>query len=273
MSAELISGLPLPPVLTQPTLFAAVLGFGPTSGGNAVLLIGLNLNGATSVTFGGTPATIVSQDPSGVLLTVTAPPHAPGNVPVVVTTPAGTSNPAGYTYVGPPVPPPPTVLAITPPAGPTAGGTPFTIVGTDLTGASVTFNGVAATSVNVIGGVLLTGVTPAGTAGNATVQVTTVAGSATVPGGFTYIAPPPPVVTAITPPIGPSAGGTPFVITGSALTGAGVTFGGTPAANVVVTANGTVLVGLTPAGAAGNVAVTVTTPSGSATVPGGFTYV
>ncbi|MGW5346468.1 IPT/TIG domain-containing protein, partial [Streptomyces sp. NPDC004050] len=72
---------------------------------------------------------------------------------------------------------------------------------------------------------------------------------------------------------GTIAGGTPFVITGANLTGASVTFGGTPATNVVVTANGTVLVGLTPAGAAGNVAVTVTTPSGSATVTGGFTYV
>ncbi|MFD8417596.1 IPT/TIG domain-containing protein (plasmid) [Streptomyces sp. HUAS TT3] len=273
MSAELLSGLTLTPILTQPTLFAAVLGFGPTSGGNTVVLVGLNLNGATSVTFGGTPATIVSQDPSGILLTVTAPPHAPGNVPVVVTTPAGASNPVSYTYLGPAVPPPPAVFAITPTSGPTTGGTPFTIVGTDLTGASVTFNGVPATSVNVIGGVLLTGVTPAGTAGNATVQVTTPAGSATVAGGFTYVAPPPPIVVAITPLSGTIAGGTPFVITGANLTGASVTFGGTPATSVVVTANGTVLVGLTPAGAAGNVAVTVTTPSGSATVTGGFTYV
>ncbi|MEU1853376.1 IPT/TIG domain-containing protein [Streptomyces sp. NPDC019990] len=269
---NLLPGLPLPPILTQPMLFAAVPASGPTTGGNIVLLIGFNLSGATSVTFGGTPATILSQDPSGILLTVVAPPHAAGTVPVVVTTPAGASTQVNYTYVAPPVPPLPTVIALTPPSGPTTGGTPFTIVGTNLTGASVTFNGAPATNVNVIGGVLLTGVTPAGAAGNATVQVTTPAGSVTVPGGFTYVAPPPPTVTALTPVTGPIAGGTPFVITGSNLTGASVTFGGTPATNVVVTANGTVLVGLTPPGASGNATVQVTTPAGSATVPGGFTY-
>ncbi|MFK4146372.1 IPT/TIG domain-containing protein [Streptomyces sp. NPDC004065] len=261
-----------PTVLAQPTLFAAIPGFGPTAGGNTVLLIGANLGGATSVTFGGTPATILSQDPLGFLITVAAPPHAAGNAPVVVTTPAGASTPANYTYVAPPVTPPPTVAGIVPSSGPTSGGTPFTIVGTDLTGASVTFGGVPATAVNVIGGVLLTGLTPAGAAGNVPVQVTTPAGSATVPGGFTYVAPAPPAATAITPATGPAAGGTPFVITGSNLSGAQVTFGGVPATNVVVDPTGTFAAGLTPAGAAGNAAVVVTTPAGSATVPGGFTY-
>ncbi|MFF4484975.1 IPT/TIG domain-containing protein [Streptomyces sp. NPDC001544] len=270
MSANLLPGLPA--VLTQPTLFAAVPGFGPTTGGNQVLLIGANLAGATSVTFGSTPATIVTQDPFGFLLVVTAPAHAAGSVPVVVTTPAGTSSPANYTYVAPPVTPPPTVVGITPPTGPTTGGTPFTIVGTNLTGATVTFNGVPATNVNVIGGVVLTGLTPPGAAGNATVQVTTPAGSATVPGGFTYVAPTPPTVTSILPATGPAAGGTPFVITGSHLTGAQVTFGNAPATNVVVDPSGSFVAGLTPAGAAGNAPVVVTTPAGSANVTGGFTY-
>lgn len=276
MSLNLIPGLPqLPqlPILTQPILLAAVPGSGPTAGGNTVLLIGLNIGGATSVTFGGTPATIVSQDPSGFLITVVAPPHAVGTVPVVVTTGAGTSNPVNYTYEAPPVPQPPTVLGITPTTGPTTGGTPFTIIGTNLTGASVTFNGTPATNVNVIGGIIITGLTPAGTAGNATVQVTTPAGSTTVPGGFTYTTPAPPAVTSIIPPTGPAAGGTPFVISGSNLSGASVTFGATPAPNIVVTPDGNTIAGLTPPGTAGNVAVQVTTPAGSANVPGGYTYV
>ncbi|GGY22146.1 IPT/TIG domain-containing protein [Streptomyces djakartensis] len=272
MSVNLLPGLVLPPIPTQPTVLAVVPASGPTTGGNLVLLLGFNLSGATSVTFGGTPATIVAQDPSGLLLVVLAPAHAAGSVPVVVTTPAGTSAPVTYTYVAPPVPPPPTAIAIVPQTGPTTGGTPFTIVGTNLTGASVTFNGVPATNVNVIGGVLVTGLTPAGVAGNATVQVTTPAGTATVPGGFTYVAATPPTVTAITPATGPIAGGTPFVITGTNLTGASVTFGGNPATNVIVTAGGTLLIGLTPPGAAGNATVQVTTPGGTATVPGGFTY-
>ncbi|WP_133916184.1 IPT/TIG domain-containing protein [Streptomyces sp. NBC_00582] len=263
---------PLPPILTQPTLIAAVPGFGPVSGGNVVLLVGTNLGGATSVTFGGVPATIIAQDPLGVLVTVIAPAHAAGNVPVVVTTPAGASSPANYTYL-PAVTPPPIALAITPASGPVAGGTPFTIIGANLTGASVTFGGVPATSVNVIGGVILTGVTPAHAAGLVTLQVTTPGGTTTVPGGFTYVGPAVPTAAAILPTSGPAAGGTPFAITGSNLSGATVTIGGVAATNVVVDPTGTVLAGITPAGTAGNAAVVVTTPAGSATVTGGFTYV
>ncbi|MFE7837053.1 IPT/TIG domain-containing protein [Streptomyces sp. NPDC057474] len=262
----------LPPVLTQPTLFAAVPGFGSTAGGNTVLLIGANLGGATSVTFGGTPATIVSQDPLGFLLYVTAPAHAAGNVPVIVTTAAGASTPANYTYIAPPVPPPPTVVGITPQFGPASGGTPFTIVGTNLTGASVTFGGVPATNIHVIAGVVLTGLTPPGAAGNVAVQVTTPAGSVTVPGGFTYVSPAPPIAVSITPVTGSITGGTPFVIIGTNLTGAQVTIGGVAATNVVVAPTGTVVAGLTPPGAAGNASVVVTTPAGSTTVTGGFTY-
>ncbi|HEY5832511.1 IPT/TIG domain-containing protein [Streptomyces sp.] len=271
MSAALF---PLPPVLTQPSLLAAIPGFGPTAGGNLVLLIGANLGGATSVTFGGAPASVVAQDPFGFLVTVIAPPHTPGNAAVVVTTAAGPSTPANYTYVGPPVSQPPTVLSLIPVNGPTTGGTPFTIVGANLTGAAVTFGGVPATGVNVVGGVVLTGVTPPGAAGNVPVVVTTAAGSATVTGGFTYTAATtPPTVLTITPTSGAVAGGTVFVITGTNLTGATVTIGGVPVPTVVVNPGGTVLTGITPGGLLGNAAVVVTTPAGSATVTGGFTYV
>ncbi|MEU9064750.1 IPT/TIG domain-containing protein [Streptomyces sp. NPDC048430] len=261
----------LPPVLTQPNLFAAVPGFGPTTGGNVVLLIGANLGGATSVTFGGTPATIVSQDPLGILLTVIAPAHAAGNVPVVVTAGAVASTPANYTYVAV-VTPPPIVLAITPPSGPVAGGSAFTIIGANLTGASVSFGGVPATNVNVLAGVLLTGVTPPGPAGLVSVQVTTAGGTTTVPGGFTYVGSALPSAVSITPASGPAAGGTPFAITGSHLVGATVTIGGAAATNVVIDPTGVVLAGVTPAGTVGNAAVVVTTAAGTSTVPGGFTY-
>lgn len=261
------------PILTQPTLIAAVPGFGPTAGGNSVLLIGANLGGATSVTFEGTPATIVSQDLFGFLITVVAPPHAAGNVPVVVTTAAGASTPANYTYVGPVVPSPPSILVFSPPFGPTTGGTPFTIVGTNLSGASVTFDGVPAIGVNVIAGVVLTGVTPPHAAGNVPVVVTTASGSASVAGGFTYIGLPLPTAVSITPSVGAVVGGTPIAIIGTNLAGATVTIGGVPATGVVVDITGTVLTAVTPAGVAGNAAVVVTTPAGSVTVAGGFTYV
>jgi hypothetical protein len=252
-----------------PSILAVIPPSGPTTGGNPVLLLGVGLNNATSVTFGGTPATILGGDPYGFLLVVVAPPHAAGTVPVVVTTPVGVSAPGNYTYVVLT----PTAASIVPTSGPTTGGTAFTITGTNLAGATVTFNGVPATGVTVnAAGTVITGVTPPGAAGLATVLVTTPGGTATVPGGFTYVVPPP-TVTILLPTTGPVAGGQAFVITGTNLTGATVTFGGTPATGVSVGGGGTVLVGLTPAHAAGNVPVVVTTPGGTATVVGGYTYV
>jgi IPT/TIG domain len=146
-------------------------------------------------------------------------------------------------------------------------------VGTDLTGASVTFDGVPAVGVNVVGGVVLTGVTPSHAVGNVPVVVTTAAGSASVPGGFTYVGLPLPTAVSITPAAGPVVGGTPIVIIGTNLTGATVTIGGVPATSVAVDVTGTVLTAVTPAGVAGNAEVVVTTPAGSVTVTGGFTYV
>ncbi|MFI1265682.1 IPT/TIG domain-containing protein, partial [Streptomyces kronopolitis] len=87
---------------------------------------------------------------------------------------------------------PPTISVITPSSGTTAGGTPFTVTGTNLHDAVVTFNGAPATSVTVnTAGTSLAGITPPATAGNATVMVTTAGGSAAAPGGFSYSGPPP----------------------------------------------------------------------------------
>lgn len=237
--------------------------------------MGLNLGHATSVTFGGTPGTVIFSDPIGLSAVVLAPAHAAGTVPVVVITPAGTSNAVNYTYVAS-APTTPTATAIAPATGPVIGGTAFTITGTDLTGAVVLFNGVPALGVTVnAGGTSLTGTTPPGLPGNATVTVTTTGGSATVPGGFTYTAITPglPVVAALVPPTGLAAGGTPVVIIGSNLTGATVTIGGAPVTGVTVDPTGTVLIGTTPAGVAGVAAVVVTNAAGSTTVPGGYLYI
>ncbi|MGP3991633.1 IPT/TIG domain-containing protein [Streptomyces sp. 3N207] len=263
---------PFPPLPPQPpVLLAAVPTSGPTTGGNTVLLIGMGLNNITSVSFGGNPAIVLSQDFLGLLAAVSAPAHAAGTVPVTVTTAAGTSNVVNYTYQGPVLPP--TVSAISPTSGPVAGGTPFTITGANLAGATVLFGGVPAVGVTVDPtGNSLTGVTPPGLgAGNVTVTVISPAGTANVPGGFTYDAVAPTAAT-ITPNSGPAAGGTPFVIAGTGLQGGSVTIGGSPATGVTVDPTGTLLFGTTPAGAVGNQPVVVTTSGGSATVPGGFNY-
>ncbi len=82
----------------------------------------------------------------------------------------------------------PVVNAVDPPNGTPLGGTPVSIVGTNLTGAtSVTFGGLAATSFTVVNGGLIQAVAPPGS-GATNVIVTTPAGTSTAtPGsGFTF---------------------------------------------------------------------------------------
>ncbi|MFF7650051.1 IPT/TIG domain-containing protein [Streptomyces sp. NPDC007983] len=253
-----------------PLLLSVVPNSGPTGGGNLVQLTGVNLHNVISVTFGGIPAPIVSQNGNDTIVVI-APPHAAGPVQVLVTTTAGTSNSQPYNYVAPP---PPTATSITPAFGPTTGGTVFLINGTNLnTVTSVTFANVPATIVAVNpAGTQLVGVTPAHSAGTVAVVVTGPGGAVTIPGGFTYfVAPPPPVATTITPNTGTAAGGTAFTITGTNLGGVlGVLFNGVPATGVTATA--TTVTGVTPPGVVGPATVTLVTATGTTTVPGGYTY-
>lgn len=254
-----------------PLLLSVVPNSGPTGGGNVVQLTGVNLRNVISVTFGGVPAAIVSQNGNDTIVVI-APPHAAGSVQVLVITTAGTSNSQPYTYVAPP---PPTATSITPAMGPTTGGTVFVINGTNLnTVTSVTFANVPGTIVAVNpAGTQLVGITPPGSAGTAAVVVTGPGGAVTIPGGFTYfVAPPPPVPTNIVPNTGPAAGGTAFTINGTNLGGVlGVLFNGVPATGVTATA--TTVTGVTPPGVVGPATVTLVTAFGTANVPGGFTYV
>ena len=80
---------------------------------------------------------------------------------MTVTTPGGTSAASGtgndYTYVTPA----PTVTALNPTSGTTAGGTAVTITGTNLTGATaVSFGGTAATGVSVVNTTTVTCTSP-----------------------------------------------------------------------------------------------------------------
>ncbi|WP_431770842.1 IPT/TIG domain-containing protein [Streptomyces cucumeris] len=166
----------------------------------------------------------------------------------------------------------PTILLVVPSSGPIGGGNPVVLIGTNLdTVTSVTFGGTAAPIVAQTASVLVT-TAPAHAAGAVPVVATNPSG-ASAPAAYTYVAPLPPAALLITPVSGPAAGGTPFTIIGANLTGASVTFNGAAATGVTVAAGGAVLTGVTPAGTAGPATVVVTTPGGTATVPGGFLYV
>jgi hypothetical protein len=126
------------------------------------------------------------------------------------------------------------------------------------------------TNVTVLSPTTLTVVTPASAAGPANVTVTTSGGSGTLPNGYTYD--PVPALVGASPASGPTIGGQTVTITGSGfVTGStSVSFGLLPGLNVTVTSPTTLTV-ITPAGV-GTVDVTVTTPGGSATLAGGYTY-
>jgi hypothetical protein len=246
----------------DPTITNISPNSGPTAGGTTVVITGTELSGGT-VTFGGLPATCTVNSPTQI--TCASPAHAAGPVDVVVTTAVNSATSAGgFTYVDGP-----SITNIAPNAGPTAGGQTVIITGTNFTGATnFTFGGVAATC-TVNSATQVTCTTPAGTAGPVDVVITTLDGTATSTGGYTYMAPP--TIGGIAPNSGPTAGGTSVIITGTNLTGGTVTFDGLPATCTVDSA--TQITCASPAHAAGAVDVVVTTPGGLATSTGGFTYI
>jgi YVTN family beta-propeller protein len=183
-----------------PVVSAVSPGSGPLTAGTAVTITGTGLAGATAVRFGaGNPAAIVSSTATS--CTVVAPAGVVGTVDVQVTTAGGTSGTSSadqYTYVAAPV-----VTAISPAAGPAAGGTTVTITGTGLARATaVTFgagNPAAAISSTATS---CTAVAPAKTAGLVDVQVTTAGGTSATSSAdqYAYVAPFP--FAGFLPPVG-----------------------------------------------------------------------
>ena len=180
---------------------------GSSEGGTKVLVTGTGfLRGATVAIGGAASAVEVISETE---LEAVTRPNAPGSDEVVVTTAAGESRGGpSYTYV-----PPPKVSSVSPVSGPTAGGTPVRVMGSNFgTGAKVQIGGVAS-AVEVISETELKAVTPAHGAGPQEVVVSTGNGGSSGGPSYTYVAPP--KVSSIEPASGTSEGGTPVRIKGS----------------------------------------------------------
>src|SRR5208283_3309535 len=109
----------------------------------------------------------------------------------------------------------------------------------------------------------ITATSPSGSAGTVNVTITTPSGTSagTAADQFTYEGAP--VVTAVSPAVGLTVGGTSVTITGTGFTGASaVEFGTTLVSNYIVS-SGTQIVATAPAGSAGAVNVFVTTADGT----------
>ena len=235
---------------------------GSTAGGSQVTVTGAGFSTVTHVKFGTTTAQSYTVR-SATQIVATAPAHAAGTVGISVTTAVGTTPTTVhdiYKYVIPV----PVVSAVSPASGPSAGGTTVTVSGSGLAGATTVFFGAAkgsTISVNA-GGTQLTVKSPPGTSGSAVnVRVVTAGGeSNAVPADlFTYG----PILTSISPFVGSTLGSTQVTITGAGFsTVTHVKFGTTTAASFSVK-SATQLVAVSPAHAAGTVAISVTTAAGT----------
>ena len=246
-----------------PTVTLLTPAAGAAEGGNSVVVTGTGFTGvigAAAVKFGAVDATSYVVD-SPTQITAVAPAGTVDTVvDVTVTTPAGTSATAGsgddYTYGVP------TVTALSPTAGTTAGGTPVTITGTNfVAGATVAFGaGNPATGVAVVNATTITCLSPLHSAGVVDVMVTTPAGTSSAAGAgndYTYLVDTADVALALTTPA-PGGGNSitgggairtvavdvvnataSVVLTGTKLSGQAVVIAGTNAADVITTGTGT----------------------------------
>lgn len=250
-----------------PTLTGASPNSASATGGQSVTLTGTNFVSGATVSFGGTlsPSVVVNNPTT---ITATTPAHAGGTVNVVVNT-SGTGGGGGgsatltngFTFNAPA----PTVTALSPAGGPSAGGTSVTITGTNFTGATgVNFGATPATNVVVVNSTTITATSPMGTA-PVDVTVTTSAGTSAVNSPadrFTYA----PTVTGVSPSSGAMSGGGAATITGTGFTNAtSVTFGANAALPYTIVNDTTITVASVPGGT-GTIDVKVTNSAGTSAI-------
>ncbi len=175
----------------------------------------------------------------------------------------------GLTFASASGAPLPTLSACSISTDTTSGGTPFTLTGTGLSGATgVTIGGTACTSVVVVSSTSITAVTPAKAAGTYDVVVTTPGGTATLVNQIAVAAGP--TISSVNYATVGRAGATAVTATGTNLTGAtALTLGGTACTSVVVV-NSTTITFVTPAKTAGAYDLVVTTPGGTGTLTNGI---
>ncbi|KAJ5222534.1 uncharacterized protein N7469_008774 [Penicillium citrinum] len=229
---------------------------GVIAGGTSVAITGTGLTGTTSVLFGSTPSQGAITVTGDTLVTVSAPAHPVGTVPVTITTPGGSNSSLSYTFQSPAV-----ITSISPALGPLAGGTVVTINGAGLfTTNAVLFGSVPAPSVTVISDSLVTAVAPAEAAGAISVKVST---AASVSNGALYQYIPPPTLTSIAPTNGSIIGGGNATLTGTGfLTATNVFFGLLPTTFTILNDN-TITANIPVIGLPGPVSVTVQNPGGT----------
>lgn len=178
----------------QPTVRSVSLPGGPAAGGTEVTIVGTGFTPASTVTFGGVPATEVTYESPDALTAVS--PSGSGLVDVVVRAAgggSGTSDADEFYYGSPPI-----VTGLNVTQGPATGGTVVTVHGTGFTGATIVgFGGIPASALDVESDTELQVTTPAEQPGTVDFVVDTPAGGSTVSSAdqFTFLTSPSPEST------------------------------------------------------------------------------
>ncbi len=254
---------------------------GSTAAGGTLQVLGQNF-AAT-----GNEAWFTNAAASGEPVKLTGLPSLAGGTRVDVIVPAGAAN--GEVLVRVPgsdgaalsnafpidiVPWPVVPAGLAPAAGPVGGYTEVEIGGSGLLGVSaVRFGGVPALALTVVSDTLLRATTPpAAATGLVDVELVHSEGVVVMPAAFTYVPDPPPELATVTPASGAKEGGTLVTLSGATLLGVSeARFGGVPGTQLALVDAGHLTV-VTPPGVPGPVDVDVSAPTGSATLPGAFTY-
>ena len=261
-------------VTGAPTVASVSPSTGPANGGTSVIITGANFLGATAVTIGGAPATGVTVI-SATSISATVPAGSVGSASVVVTTGGGSNGANGlFSYTQPVLAAIPAAGALTPAAVGTAysqsltasgGVAPYAAslkAGSVLPpGLSLTSNSIAGVPTNAGSYTFTITVTDSSSPSASSVDVTY---SLSITGA--------PTLASVSPPRGPTAGGTPITLTGTHFLGAtGVTIGGAAASNVAVI-SATTITAIAPAGTVGSASVVVTTPGGANGANAAYAY-
>ncbi|NCA07458.1 MAG: hypothetical protein EBS85_01830 [Micrococcales bacterium] len=265
---------------------------GTVTGGDFITITGQNLNSVTDIKVGANTVwrNDIQRSNVGEWITFRTP-YSPTTGPADVTfySDVNVTEPDFYNYTAS------GITSVTPNLGTFRGGTTVTIKGTGFgpmewgNGSLVVkFNGALATGIKRVSPTQITAITPAGTKGDAKVEVSfsndTVrrglysANVFSLNKAFLYtpevLAP---KIDSINPDKGAVAGGTEITISGRYLRGsdnlpATFTIGGKPTTNVVVTEDGLSATMLTPANPAGTVDVVAKNVDSTTTMSSGFTY-
>jgi len=287
------SGQPVISASSSPSISSITKNAGTSAGGTSVTIAGANLSTVTAVTFDGISATISSKNATQIV--VVTPAHIAGAVNVVATSPSGSFTSAnGFTFVTPP-----SIRSWTTTPSITTGnvGDPFSVTYTavcitpQMYGPSMydliyinpgswTYNTYMGSGTSTDGGYTwtITKNYTLSSVGSWKIDAYE-RGACWDSYNFTYAARnyinvgvSAPTITSLSVTSGPLGGGTTTVVTGTNLSGiTGITVGGISATSISSNTATNVTFN-TPAGTAGAKDVVITSPSGTGTKSGGFTY-